>query len=158
MICDICKSRTAAVHIQKMSGGALANYYLCPECAERLGYGKRVNRFSDSAEPTAASRAGKKRCSCCGSTLNDIVMMGGPGCSECFTVFRAQIAEAIRKADGNVRYRGRVPTGSSPQARREAQLQQARTQLAQAIETQDFERAAVLRDLIRTLENGGSVQ
>ena len=149
MVCDVCKGRNATVHVQKINAGQLADIYLCTECALRLGYAKRVNRFvpdGGSAEP-----AGDRRCPCCGCSLPDIMTMGVVGCSECYTTFRDKIREIVRKTHGEAKYLGHVPVNSG-QKKREAQLDEARVQLQAAIERQDFERAAVLRDLIRSLE------
>lgn len=150
MICDVCKGRNATVHVQKINAGQLMDIYLCTECALRLGYAKRVNRFAADGAGRAAPDAGR-RCPCCGCSLADIMTMGVAGCSECYTTFRDRMQEIVRQTHGEAKYCGHVPRNSG-QKKREAQLDEARVQLQAAIERQDFEHAAVLRDLIRSLE------
>ena len=155
MICDVCKGRSSSVHVQKISAGAITDYYLCTECAVKLGYAKRVNQFDPDGNKDVhyTEKDIGRRCPCCGCTIQDVVSMGVAGCSECYTAFRDNIQEIVRQIHGEAKYSGHVPLNSSPKMRREAQLSEARIRLQNAIEQQNFEQAAVLRDFIRDLEN-----
>lgn len=149
MICDACKSRNASVRIKKMSGGILADHYLCTECAIRFGYAKKVNRFYTSA----GQAENTLRCKCCGCSMQDITEMGTVGCGECYETFRNRLTETIEQIHGKVTYAGHVPPSASPRMQAESRIAAARAELAAAIEQENFERAAQLRDYIHALQN-----
>ena len=153
MICDICQSRNATVRVKKMSAGMLADHFLCAECAMRFGYAHKINRFYSVVPDFPSSDRLTVTCKCCGCSLNDITEMGIVGCAECYQTFRDQLADTLHKIHGEVKYAGRVPASASPRLQREKRITQARAELAEAIEQENFEKAAVLRDYIRELEN-----
>ncbi len=149
MICDVCKGRSASVRVKKMTGGLLTDHFLCTECAIRFGYAKKINRFY-AAEPQPESGV---RCPCCGCSMQEITEMGVVGCASCYDTFREPLAMTVEKIHGKVSYAGRVPPTSSPRMQNESRIAAARAELAAAIEREDFERAAQLRDFIHAMQN-----
>lgn len=153
MICDICRNRNASVHVKKMVGSIQADHFLCPVCATRFGYARKIDRFYTDESVFSQNSTATQRCPCCGSTWADITDMGTAGCAECYQVFRKQLTEIIDKVHEKTTYKGRIPIVASPKMQREMRIEQARAQLAEAIAQENFEQAAVLRDYIRELEN-----
>lgn len=149
MICDVCKGRSASIRVKKMVGGLLTDHFLCTECAIRFGYAKTIQHFYDAApQPDTGLR-----CPCCGCSMQEITEMGMAGCAACYDTFRERMTGNIEKIHGKVRYAGWVPPSSSLRMQNENRIAEARAKLAEAIEREDFERAAQLRDLIHALQN-----
>ena len=66
-----------------------------------------------------------------------------------------QLIPVIRKLHGETVHRGKTPGGALPQMRQQKELMAQKKELLQrAIELENFEEAAVLRDEIRQLEGG----
>lgn len=163
MLCQNCGNKTATTHIKRIVNGELREQHLCPECAAKLGYGNifggyglnlgnLIGSFFGENQQPGQSVPGAVRCKCCGSTFADIASSGKVGCAECYNTFRERLMPSIQRIHGNTRHTGKVPSTASRLAQLNAQLEQARKALTEAIETQEFEKAAELRDQIRELE------
>ncbi len=162
MLCQSCQKRTATTHIKRIINGELTEQHLCPECAAKMGYGSifggmglnlgdLIGSFLGE-QSSANSMPAETRCKCCGSTFSDIARSGKVGCAECYQTFRDRLMPSIQRIHGNTRHVGKVPATASVKAQLTAKLEKAREDLTQAIEAQEFERAAQLRDAIRELE------
>ncbi len=166
MLCQHCKKNEATTHIKTMINGEYTEYRLCPECARELGYdsmfpdfsadfGGLLSSFFSNALPAISGAA---HCRGCGSTLNDIRRTGKVGCADCYDTFFNELMPTIRSIHGNTEHKGKRPgeieyTVNEEQPKENAdKLASLRAELKQAIEDENFERAAQLRDEIKELE------
>ena len=174
MLCQSCGKNTATTHVKTIINGALSEYALCPECAKKLGYADlfgdwgfnfgallgtlfpQRDQEEDRQEPEQ-SQAGV--CGFCGSTFEDIVRTGKVGCANCYKVFYSRLSPSIRRIHGNAVHQGKKP-GSAAMILRpkneirpvESELEIKQKELEKAIQEQNFEYAAVLRDEIKLLK------
>jgi protein arginine kinase activator len=91
-------------------------------------------------------------CPACGINLPEMTQTGRVGCPECYRHFSQRLNHHIRRIHGPAVHTGRVPQsaeGHILQKRRVAVLRKA---LQHAIEQQEFERCAELRDEIAALD------
>ena len=93
------------------------------------------------------------RCSACGSTLRDFRDSGRLGCDQCYVEFELHLRDLLRRLHGSSqhvgeRYDAPGETATDPRSR----LLDLRAQLRRAVEGENFELAAELRDRIRVLE------
>ena len=160
MLCESCGKNPATTHVKTIINGELTKYSLCAECAQKLGYGNLLTGlgrnfgsllggFFGEAELDAADTM---RCKCCGSSFDDIARSGKVGCAECYRTFYHRLIPLIQRIHGNTAHRGKVPGGELPQTRPQSQLSLMRRELRDAIDSENFEHAAALRDRIRELE------
>ncbi|NLE12540.1 MAG: hypothetical protein GX628_02560 [Clostridiales bacterium] len=113
----------------------------------------------------------EKVCPLCGSSYRELVSGGKVGCAKCYEVFKEELAPTVAKIHGRSRHVGRIPSGyvndyvndnekilGSPVKTEEQILKERITALnneqKKAVEVQNYERAAELRDEIRRLEGG----
>ena len=162
MMCDKCKKHPATTHIKTVVNGRLSEINLCSFCAAEEGYGSfgklslanmLASMFGESIE---GGKTTKERCSCCQSTFADIVESGRVGCSECYTVFRKELMPSLNRLHGKVKHVGQVP--EETQAEKETisnKVEALRESLKKAIDTEEYEKAAKIRDEIRALEGLG---
>ena len=172
MLCQHCKKHEATTVVKTMINGKYAEYRLCSECAHELGYDTMFSDFSSDFGGLFSSFfsnalpaiSGAAHCDTCGSTLNDIKRTGKVGCADCYDTFFSELMQTIRSIHGNTEHKGKRPgvieytvnkedkksDGSAVSG--EDQLQSLRDELKQAIEEENFERAAQLRDEIKSLE------
>ncbi len=167
MLCQHCQKNEATTHVKTMINGEYAEYRLCPECAHELGYdsmfpdftadfGGLLGSFLSAALP---ARSGATHCKLCGSTMNDIKKTGKVGCSECYDTFFSELMPTIRNVHGNTEHIGKRPVieyetveEDKPAKQEDKKLESLKAELKQAIEDENFERAAELRDKIKELE------
>lgn len=110
-------------------------------------------------------------CPTCGTTYEQFVKDSKFGCADCYKVFDLLIGDNIRQLQGNGEHHGKRPkyiTGTIPQQVKEEleesmtenvpesryidQLIDLRRSLRKAIEEEEFEEAARLRDEIKEVE------
>ncbi len=171
MLCQMCGQHPATTHIKTIVNGKLTQAHLCADCAKKQGYG---NLFADWGSGfgsllsgfmgSAAPARQVTRCPGCGASFEDITRSGKIGCAECYHTFRGQLLPIIQRIHGTAQHKGKVPGSSALRvtdtnnkivAVEETPLEEKKRLLKQVIETQDFERAAVLRDEIKELEQHG---
>ncbi len=170
MICQACGKRTATTHIKTVVNGKLTEYHLCSECAAEKGYGSLFSGWgADFGSMLGGLMGGGRRreeqvlrCGKCGSTFDEISRTGKIGCAECYKTFRSRLLPVIQRIHGSARHTGKTPgssalriadsqTGIMPV--QESPLEEKKRLLKKAIEAQEFEQAAILRDEIKEMEN-----
>lgn len=169
MLCQHCNKNEATTHVKTMINGEYTEYWLCPECAREMGYGSMfpdlstdfgglLSSFFSTALP---ARSGAARCKTCGSSLNDIKRTGKVGCADCYDIFYNELMPTIRSIHGNTQHKGKRPNvieytvnedEADTKAKSADKLAALRAELKKAVEDENFERAAQLRDEIKGLE------
>ena len=167
MLCDKCKKNTATYHYKQNVNGQVTELHLCPVCAAESTHGA----FSgmDSLGSIGSLLTGALReavapvrrvCPVCGATSADIAKSGYAGCPACYQTFSAMFAPYIAKLHGHVTHRGRIPLAAQkpedPAETRRHQMEQLKKELDEAIQSEQFEQAAVLRDRINALKEAGT--
>ncbi len=92
-----------------------------------------------------------KRCPVCGSDFGEIAKSGKAGCPNCYTEFRNRLAPTIKKIHGNTVHCGKHSKVTTEQSH-ENEIASLRNQLNEAIQSENYERAAELRDQIKAME------
>ncbi len=77
---------------------------------------------------------------------------GRLGCANDYVAFRRGLEPLLEKIHGSAEHRGRVPTQVSRRLERRKRVSQLREELNRAIQAEEYERAAELRDQIYALE------
>lgn len=161
MLCDSCKERDAVVHLTSIENNAVHQLHLCERCAAERGVETTVAtpkhplaEFLHQQVPAPLEAAGTTvRCSFCNTTMADFRATGRWGCAHCYANFETGIRELLRRVHGNSRHTGKGYRSPAPEVTAEASvLGELRERLRRAIETEQFELAADLRDKIRVME------
>ena len=167
MVCENCGERPAVIHLTQIGNNSVTTMHLCEPCAAEKGVetGASVAKFplgdflaslGKGEQPAALEAA----CPACGATLNNFRESGRLGCAKCYDTFEPHLRDLLRRLHGSAvhageRYRVRRSAPGMPalpeptEAQRLAEL---KAQLQRAVETENFELAAELRDRIRVLE------
>jgi protein arginine kinase activator len=104
-------------------------------------------------EAGSAESSADLRCGFCGLAFKDFRESGRLGCPHCYSTFETPLRALLRRIHGGTQHMGKVYLPPDPSASEmEKRLETLRRKLQRAVETEDFERAARLRDEIRTLE------
>lgn len=164
MRCDSCGEQDAEVHLTQIEEGELNTLHLCEACAEEQGVSgedpvgsnapladflAEMGKGSSQAMLPAVSEA----CPYCGTSPDDFRRTGRLGCSQCWAHFEEQLRALLRRIHGSTQHVGKLYLGDASESEdREARLNQLRRRLERAVEVEDFETAADLRDQIHDLE------
>ena len=85
--------------------------------------------------------------------MEDFKKTGRLGCSHCYVAFEPHLKSLLRRLHGGTQHVGKVYLPPDPSsADRQERLAGLKRKLDRAVESEDFERAAQIRDMIRTLE------
>ncbi len=160
MLCQQCGLHPATTHIRTSINGVQQEKMLCSECAAKENLGGLSSLFTGGLlgsllknDLSGTTAAGAIRCTRCGISFEEIARSGKVGCADCYQQFREKLSPTVERLHGKADHVGKSPNGpkeSTPPAL--LRLEQLKEQLAKAIETQEFELAAKLRDEIRELE------
>ena len=80
------------------------------------------------------------------------------GCAECYAVFYDRLLPTLNKSHGKTSYMGSKPQMSGDNRNTTTNLDELKTALSEAVERQDFELAASLRDRINDIVREGGEQ
>jgi protein arginine kinase activator len=160
MLCQVCKVNEATVRYTEIVNNGVTEIHLCEKCAqfEDKAIGSEPSFSGMFAAPDQGDEAGvteaevAEKCSTCGHSLGDILAEGRVGCAECYTAFAGQLAPLIKKVHGASQHVGKVPSAEGEGLKVRTELLRYRGQLRNAIEVENYEEAARLRDLIRDIE------
>ena len=165
MLCEKCKKNTATVCVTTIINGDKTVKNLCPECAEQEGHLNMTIPFDQDFSwqnlwPTIFSLGqgdlprGKSNQSCpyCHLSFQEFAKGGRLGCSHCYETFQSSLASILSRVQGSEQHTGKFPKRLAGVKGIERQIQALRGQLQQAIEVENFELAATLRDEIKGLQ------
>ena len=158
--CDHC-DKPAVVHEVTVRNGVRAEVHLCREHAEEAGVSmpsqqpinKLLTQFVMSQTSGRAKARAKKSCPTCGMTYSKFRQSGTLGCPDCYEAFEKQLTPLIERAqNGATHHRGRTPRRAGASVDRQHQVRQLVKELDQAVSSEQYERAAELRDRLRNLD------
>jgi protein arginine kinase activator len=165
MLCDQCGEREAAIHLTQIKDNTVQTAHLCEQCAAEQGVqsgpsaaklplASLIASLGQGAAAALPATADAGRCSFCGASLEDFRETGRLGCAHCYATFERHLRELLRRIHGSSQHVGEVylPPRHDARAEPERTLAELKTQLRRAVDAEDFERAAELRDRIRMLE------
>ena len=155
MLCNLCHKHEAMIHFKGVMNGRALELDLCEECARTKSM--EFTPSPDIAElvSSLADLGGRKRprkepaCPACGMTYAQFKRAGRVGCGECYRAFAAALLPLIKRIQGRTRHAGKAP-GQAPAAVAEAA--ELRKRLEEALRTENYEKAARLRDRLKQLE------
>ena len=154
MLCENCKSASATTHIKKTVNGVTKEFYLCPNCASKLGFSNfdffDVDDFWGSFfENKARVSKNLKRCKTCNASFDEIVKLGKMGCPDCYVEFKDEILPSLVKIHGNIEHKGFSPDSVKKFDSKFDEIKKLQEELKVAIQNEEFEKAAEIRDAIK---------
>ncbi|GLC27184.1 UvrB/UvrC motif-containing protein [Roseisolibacter agri] len=161
MLCENCKERDAVVNLTQVKSGAVTQLHLCEKCAAEQGVEtsvasphSQIGDFLQAVQQQSLTVPGdQSSCHFCGATTRDFRSSGRLGCARCYGAFERSLRELLRRLHGNSRHTGRRYEPPAPELLEQASLVgQLKDRLRRAVEAEQFELAAELRDRLRTYE------
>jgi protein arginine kinase activator len=164
MKCERCNKAPATVHLTEIQGGKKIEKHLCEQCAaqtEGVPSAKGHTPINELLTNFVLQHSGLQKeqtqnCEHCGITWAEFRQSGLLGCEHDYALFEKDLTPLLQRAhEGGTHHLGKVPTrrgGTNVPVKRSLDLGKLRKELARAVEAEDYERAAKLRDQIREAE------
>lgn len=161
MLCDICGKNPATVHLTEIINEQMTELHLCEACAQaksqemeqQFGLGDLLAGLVDSDKAGATEKEGASlKCPNCKLTYADFKKIGRLGCGECYNTFKKYLGPLLKRIHGSGQHLGKSPSKMAKVLKKKIDTQDLRLRLQKAIEMEEFEEAARLRDQIRELE------
>ncbi len=163
MVCDACKQQQATVHLTEIVNDQMTELHLCEACANQkgaqveshFGLADLLSGLADFGKnPDIEEEVASKACASCGMTYDDFRKVGRLGCAECYTTFKRSLSSLLKRIHGSTHHLGKAPARlvKPPKASTKLELLDMKRRLERAIDMEEFEEAARLRDHIREME------
>ena len=162
MLCDNCGKQPAKIHYKEMKDNKVTEFHLCERCASEKGIQITPQKQSFSMSNILAGMADEVgsdmvKCPSCGLHYREFREAGRLGCSGCYEAFKEQLTPLLRRIHGSNVHAGKSPKSSQGAVQKRRELEALRIGLRRAIENEEFEKAAEIRDRIKELERGEEV-
>lgn len=175
MLCDRCQKRDAKILYTEIINGVKKEQHLCEECAtdytsfqmekpilnSDLTLGDLLSTLLDNYTSTDKKKTGEAKitltCDNCGTTYEEFVQKGRFGCAQCYRSFNSQLGKTFKGIQGSDIHTGKRPKGyvtatSDRKLKNFSETEKLSLRLQEAIEKEEFEEAARLRDLIKQMK------
>ncbi len=160
MKCDICRVQEAVIHIQQIIGKERMDLHLCESCALERGITGNEDKIELSISNLLTGLINlrnikglrKKVCPRCGSSWEEIKRHEKLGCVECYTVYSREIRSLMNKMVSKSQHKGKYPHRLLTYKTFLVDVIKLKDGLEEAVKREDYERAAVLRDRIKKIE------
>ena len=159
MLCCICKEKEATVHLTQIAGDKMQKVDLCEECAKTKGVNDPTGfsladlllGLGASQEIEQAAGGVELKCARCGFTQADFKKAGRLGCPECYKTFAEGLEGLLKSMHKGIRHAGKVPEALRQTRDLSDRLKALQKKLTKAVEDENFEQAALLRDEIKQM-------
>ena len=164
MLCQDCGKKEATVHLTQVVNDEKVELHLCRECAEKRRFHTPFEGvpfplaefLASMLDQNLIKKPGKvsdTKCPTCGMYFSDFSKTGRLGCGNCYATFRVQFNDLLRKIHGSTQHRGKVPYMPGDVMKPLREERKLHEELKKAIDEEDFEKAARLRDRIKALSS-----
>ena len=163
MLCDKCKKNSATVYYQQIVNGEKEEFHLCEDCAAKMqgtfSFDSMFKGFLDgfmNTDSLGYSPLSTLVCPECKMTFDEFKDTCRIGCSSCYDTFRRQFTPALKNIHGSTKHSGKIPKKAGAELSLQREIENLRLELKQAVENEEYEKAAELRDKIKGLEGGNA--
>lgn len=166
MECEICHEAIATVHLTDVINNVKKEIHLCEDCAEKRG--ATIKSYMNKVAPVLPEiQAAQLASTDLGESENDDTPVGCPGCEisyrtfrsngkfgcpKCYTAFGRHVIQLLEKIHQKVQHVGKMPLRTNRDEAAQNEIKHLREALRGAIEMEEYEKAANIRDRIYGLE------
>ena len=170
MLCENCKKNQATVHMKGFINGAVTELHFCQECSINMvnmespislenifkGILESVQSMGPIQMGPLTNRQAPNNvpgpCKVCALTYEQFKSIGKLGCEACYQAFPKEIEALFKNVQGSTHHEGKFPKRSGSTALQQREVGKLRSILKKAVEEENYEEAAKLRDQIKSLE------
>jgi|GEM_PF-664259 len=145
--------------MQQFIGGKKKEIHLCQDCSIKIempiSFENIFQGFLNSIQSMQTNRPAKPPaapCARCGMTHEQFKSKGKLGCEDCYQAFAKEVEALFKNVQGSTHHTGKFPRRMGVDIRTRREADDLRRQLKEAVEAENYEEAARLRDTLRILE------
>jgi len=163
MNCDVCGEKEATVFLTQIVDGKMQKVNLCEACSKAKGVNDPTGfALADLLLGLGAAQQIEKgpsvlKCEVCGFTQADFKKTGRLGCSDCYDTFAEGLADMLSNMHKGTQHTGKVPARLAKRLKLDQQIRSLKSDLDQAVASEEYEVAAQLRDTLKQLETPTAV-
>ena len=179
ILCDVCQSRDAEVFLTQIVEGKMQKVNLCKECSKDrgvddptgfaltellagLGTSTETEKPAPAQKPSlvgdtvsgpsmALTTTSATKCPVCGFTQADFKKTGRLGCSTCYQTFSESLGNLLKAMHKGTAHTGKMPSNLVRRREHAERLKTLQADLKKAVDEENYENAASLRDQIKKL-------
>lgn len=165
MKCQRC-DRQATFHITDLVEGKPNELHLCEECAQAYlspseeeaaevmpaMAGLLAQQLAVGETADQLARLDQRACPVCSITFLEFRKQGRLGCPHDYVFFVEELEPLLMNIHDQVHHIGKAPKRGSQGADQQTQLIRLRREMKEAVNSEDYEQASLLRDQIREIE------
>lgn len=174
MLCDRCQKKEAKVLYTEIINGVKKEQHLCEDCAtdftsfqmgkpllnSEMTLNDLLSTLLEAYNTSWETEAGEDRpvvaCDQCGTSYEEFLQNGRFGCANCYRSFHKELGKTLKGIQGSEVHTGKRPKGfissTDKILKGFSDAERLNLKLQEAIEKEEFEEAARLRDVIRQLK------
>lgn len=175
MLCQKCHKKTASIFISSIINGQETRIYLCDDCAKdyplfdfdfqdlfsikdvmdklKIDENNSIDKRKENLLEIENNSEDKNiTCPNCYNTYDEYRETGKLGCSRCYEIFEKQLKCIFKNIYGYKEYIGKSPKKDGGQICISKEIRILKEDLNRAIEQEEYEKAADIRDKINELE------
>lgn len=167
--CERCNKYQANVHIVKVFDGMKKELNICEKCAKELGEFNLnsildvENTFSlnilsglveyfNNNQQSSIVKINDSECPKCKTTYAEFKNTGFLGCDECYKQFIKILAIFIKRVQSGSNHIGKIPSRCCEDVIKRKEISELKDKLQKAILSEEYEKAAEIRDCIRKIQ------
>lgn len=174
MICEICKKKSATIHIQEIINGQKKTLHICPDCAadktseESALHGINIaemlyNLSEQISSPTLTPQEDEAdgvdssitvTCPDCGWDTSKFKKTGRLGCPHCYQTFNELLKTALKNMHRGTLHVGKQLRGEErdESGKLMIEIMNLQKRLEEFVQREEYEKAALVRDKISQLK------
>lgn len=160
--CRQC-SKPATLHITEIREGQVMELHLCETCAQEYlehsdgpDPGDQVEQLAaklkEVSEDSDLEELDQLVCPSCEISFREFRNQGRLGCPHCYSAFETELIPLLESIHGETQHCGKYPKRAPDSSQKQFELIKLRNELRQAVEDENYEAAAELRDRIQSME------
>ncbi len=158
--CRRC-SKLATLHITEIRDGDTHELHLCESCAHDYLTPSESSHSEDEAAAFSLKLTDKMQleeldqiiCPSCGTSFREFRSQGRLGCPHDYVAFEAELLPLLENIHGETQHCGKLPCRAPDGSQQQYRLIKLRNELRTAVEQEEYEDAARLRDEIEVLKS-----
>jgi protein arginine kinase activator len=171
MLCEKCRKNEAKVNLVTIINGQKQEIWLCENCIKdivnipffnpifnnaNLPLQGMITEMLSSVDSNKSNIDNNKIkelvCSNCGLTYDEFKKSGKLGCANCYEDFKIVLEPRIKSLQAGTKHVGKIPKIKGKQLVQRRKLKDLKEEMQKLIITEEYERAAIIRDEIKKLE------
>jgi protein arginine kinase activator len=156
-LCEDCGANPATVHLTRIVNETTQISHLCGECSRKKGVSISITRESSGNENDSPAQPEKETvCPRCQMSFAEFKSKGRLGCCDCYRHFEKDIDSLLLQVHGSTVHKGKLYRRGRPGNLDVKEIERLKGDLSAAIEKEEFELAALIRDTLHSFNTHNS--